>query len=126
MPRAMHPCPSCSEPTRAAGRCADCTRNAEQQRGTFRQRGYGRQHDTRFKRGVLRRDPTCTCTTTQHGHPVPCGQRSTDADHWPRDRRQLIADGADADDPRHGRGLCHRCHSRETALHQPGGWNRRA
>jgi 5-methylcytosine-specific restriction protein A len=45
------------------------------------------------------------------------------ADHWPLSRRELTEQGLDPDDPRHGRGLCARCHSSETARHQPGGWN---
>ncbi|WP_433406947.1 hypothetical protein [Streptomyces sp. CA-146814] len=46
------------------------------------------------------------------------------ADHWPLSKRELVARGLDEHDPRRGRGLCHSCHSSETARHQPGGWNR--
>jgi 5-methylcytosine-specific restriction protein A len=45
------------------------------------------------------------------------------ADHWPLSRRQLAAQGMNPNDPKHGRGLCTPCHSRETARDQPGGWN---
>lgn len=123
MPRAAHPCPKCGEPVR--GRCKACRQTGDQQRGTFRQRGYGTAHDSRFRRGVLTRHPTCVCPDTVHGHPSPCGTRSVHADHYPRDRRELVALGLDPDDPRYGRGLCHPCHSKHTALHQPGGWARR-
>jgi 5-methylcytosine-specific restriction protein A len=46
------------------------------------------------------------------------------ADHWPLSRRELVEQGLDPDDPKHGRGLCTSCHSRSTAREQPGGWNR--
>lgn len=122
MARAMHRC-KCGELTR--GRCPTCQRTTDQKRGSFRQRGYGNTHDTRFKQGVLQRDPTCVCTQTNHGHATPCGKPSRHADHHPLDRRELVAQGLDPDDPKHGRGLCHSCHSSETALLQPGGWNQK-
>lgn len=111
------PTPRCHHLTRG-GRCDTCRTAAEQQRGTAEQRGYGRQHRTRFRAGVLARDPTCR-------YPDGCGARSTVADHWPRSRRDLVALGLDPDDPQHGRGLCATHHSQETARLQPGGWNAR-
>lgn len=91
--------------------CLACTREAEQVRGSSTDRGYGRRHRRRFREGVLARDPIC----------VSCMRRpSTEADHYPRSKRELIDDGADSNDPRYGRGLCKPCHSRETATHQPG------
>ncbi len=105
--------PGCPEYTQA-GRCDGCRAEAEKQRGTARQRGYGREHEQRFRPGVLAKDPTC----------VLCGQQpSVHADHHPLSRRELVEQGLDANDPRHGRGLCPSCHSRETARHQPGGWH---
>jgi 5-methylcytosine-specific restriction protein A len=88
---------------------------------------YGKTHRNRFRVGVLRRDPYCRCDRTDHGwHPgCPCPHPSTDADHWPIAKRTLIAQGLDSDDPARGRGMCHRCHSSETAQHQPGGWHTR-
>jgi 5-methylcytosine-specific restriction protein A len=47
------------------------------------------------------------------------------ADHYPLSRRELVAQGLDADDSQYGRGLCHRHHSQETARLQPGGFNAR-
>lgn len=106
--------PGCPEFTDQGGRCANHRREAEQRRGTARQRGYGRRHEQRFRAGVLARDPVCVlCRNAPSVH----------ADHHPLSRRDLIAQGADPDDPRHGRGLCTSCHSSETAQHQPGGWN---
>ncbi|ROT29675.1 holin [Micromonospora sp. HM5-17] len=124
MPRALKICsqPGCPELT-ASGRCAAHTRDADQRRGTRHQRGYGRAHERRFRTGVLRRDPLCVCTDTSHGHGPACLRPSTVADHWPRDRRELVRLGLDPDDPQYGRGLCKPCHDRHTAQAQPGGWH---
>lgn len=114
--RALTVCsiPGCPELT-DTGRCTTHRAEAEARRGTARQRGYGHRHEKRFRAGVLRRDPIC----------VLCRQRpSKHADHHPLSRRELVEQGLDPDDPAHGRGLCHSCHSTETAQHQPGGWNR--
>lgn len=101
-------CPACEARRLAAYRSDDG-------RPSFRRRGYGRRH-LYFRREVLRRDPVC----------VLChAAASVVADHWPVSRRDLVSAGADPDDPRHGRGLCRGCDSRQTAARQPGGWNRR-
>lgn len=113
--------PGCPEYTNG-GRCTDCRAQAEAQRGTSTQRGYGTRHRRVFRTAVLARDPFCVCTEPGHGHAQPCGEASRHADHHPRSRRELAAAGEDPDDPRHGRGLCGPCHSSETARHQPGGW----
>lgn len=107
--------PGCPTLTRG-GRCTACRRDADRARGTAQQRGYGQQHRSRFRSGVLDKHPTC----------VLCdAQPSTVADHWPLDRRELVARNLDPNDPKHGRGLCASCHGRETARLQPGGWNDR-
>lgn len=128
MPRAMHPCPTpgCATPTPARqGRCPKHRAESDRRRGTARERGYGKAHTNRFRPGVLRRDPQCQCTPDHPAHHgQPCPQPSTVADHWPKDRHQLVAEGADPNDPTHGRGLCAPCHSWQTTQHQPGGWNR--
>ncbi|WP_018350961.1 hypothetical protein [Longispora albida] len=50
---------------------------------------------------------------------------SAHADHYPLSLRELIEAGVDPHgDPALGRGLCHGCHSSETARLQPGGWHR--
>lgn len=75
--------------------------------------GYGTEHRERFRTGVLARDPVCVvCKAAPSEH----------ADHWPRSKRELRELGWDEHHPAYGRGLCQRCHSRETARHQPGGW----
>lgn len=105
--------PGCGEYTQA-GRCDEHRRQAEQQRGTARQRGYGTEHERRFRPAVLARDPVC----------VECRQQpSVHADHHPLSRRELVEQGHDPNDPRHGRGLCQACHASATAHHQPGGWH---
>ncbi|MEU0986029.1 holin [Streptomyces sp. NPDC005953] len=105
--------PGCPEYTQA-GKYPACRTEAEQRRGSARQRGYGRQHERRFRPGVLARNPLC----------VPCRtEPSIHADHLPLGRRELVARRLNPDDPQYGRGLCVPRHSSETARTQPGGWN---
>jgi 5-methylcytosine-specific restriction protein A len=117
--KAMKVCnvPGCPELVPGGtGRCPDHRRAAEHARGNATQRGYSSRGHQRFRAAVLRRDPIC----------VVCQRAaSTVADHWPTSRRELEAGGKDPNDPRHGRGLCASCHGKETAAHQPGGFNRR-
>lgn len=95
------------------GRCPDCTRQAEQRRGTSSSRGYSGRGHRGFRLAVLDRDPIC----------VDCQlAASTVADHWPLSRRELEARGLDPNDPAHGRGLCKRCHDRETGRSQSTGF----
>ncbi|WP_199523985.1 hypothetical protein [Micromonospora craterilacus] len=47
------------------------------------------------------------------------------ADHWPLDRKQLVARAMNPNDPAHGRGLCEPCDRVDKAGRQPGGWNKR-
>jgi 5-methylcytosine-specific restriction protein A len=109
----------CSEPgcpkLTDAGRCLDCTRQADTRRGTATERGYnGKGHRNRFRPAVLARNPIC----------VLCrAARATVADHYPLSRRDLLEQGLDPDDPTYGRGLCTPCHGIETTRHQPGGWH---
>lgn len=92
-------CPNLSQ----RGRCE------EHQRPNATQRGYTGKGHQMFRKKVLRRDKVC----------VLCGNaEATQADHYPVDRRTLILRGENPNDPRHGRGLCHSCHSTHTALHQ--------
>ncbi len=108
--------PGCPELIESGhNRCDTCERGAEQRRGSARRRGYDRQHEAVFREAVLARDPICKADG--------CFVRSKHADHWPLDRRTLELRGLNPNDPKHGRGLCHSCHSRETAAAQPGGWN---
>lgn len=100
-------------PSTEGSRCVTHRRAASNARGD---RGYGTAGHKRFRRQVLERDPVC----------VLCGlQFSSVADHHPMSRKELIERGLDPNDPKHGRGLDKRCHDRETAKNQPGGFNAR-
>jgi 5-methylcytosine-specific restriction protein A len=127
MPTAYRACPTPGCPNtmvRQQPRCGDCTTAAEQRRGTARSRGYGRAHHTRFRAGVLKADPICTCPPQHPSHQgQACLTWSTVADHWPKSRRELEQSGEDPNDPAHGRGLCETCHNWNTSQHQRGGWN---
>lgn len=107
-------CPETVDRGSRRSRCNNCERNAEQRRGSAHSRGYTTRHRDTFRTGVLARHPIC----------VLCRKaRSEHADHYPLSRRELVAQGANPNNPEHGRGLCHSCHSAETAKHQPGGWH---
>ncbi|PYC83490.1 holin [Streptomyces tateyamensis] len=106
--------PGCPEYT-DSGRCDEHRRQAEQRRGSPRQRGYGGPDWTQARAAVIARDPICVLCRTEP---------SRVADHWPASRRQLLQQGVpDPDAPERMRGICRPCHSRETAEHQPGGWH---
>jgi 5-methylcytosine-specific restriction protein A len=109
--------PGCPEYT-DRGRCDDHRRQAEQRRGSARQRGYGGQDWERARADVLTRDPVCVLCHTEP---------SRVADHWPTSRRELLQQGVpDPDAPARMRGVCRPCHSTATATSpdQAGGWNR--
>ena len=121
MPRALKPCatPGCHNlTTQGTTRCQQCdttkqalwnTRRDPTTTAHYKTRGHAR-----FRRLVLTRDPICVICHTAI---------ATDADHWPKSLRQLLDAGLNPNDPANGRGLCHPCHSKETARLQPGGWN---
>lgn len=108
-------CPTVYDGT--ASRCSEHRSTADRARGTASERGYRSAGHASFRSAVLERDPVCVLCRR---HP------STVGDHHPLSRRQLLARRLDPDDPRRGRGLCKRCHDRETARHQPGGWAARS
>ena len=118
MVRAKSVCPvaGCAELTEG-GRCAKHKAEADRARGTSAERGYNSRQWRATRRALLRRDKDCRV----------CGQEpATVADHYPRSRKELLEMGvSDPDALYRLRGLCARCHSKETAKHQPGGWNRR-
>ncbi|NKE61760.1 holin [Lentzea sp. PSKA42] len=127
--RAERPCttPGCSELTRRGGRCGRCRSRADTSRGTVAERGYTGLHRSRFRSGVLAAHPLCRCASPCGPPPPgrPCPWPSTVADHWPLTRRELVAQGGDPNNPKHGRGLCASCHGRNTATdpRTKGGWN---
>ena len=97
------------------GRCTGCKTAAERRRGDAGQRGY----DETWKRrraAYLSHNPICAL----------CHGIANVADHHPLSRRQLAEQGVtDLDADHRLRPLCDRCHNRETAVNQPGGWNAR-
>jgi 5-methylcytosine-specific restriction protein A len=114
MARAARTCSSCPTIITTGSRCQQCTAKAERARGSAAQRGYTGTGHRQFRTAVLARDPICKrCNAAW----------ATTADHYPVSRRDLVDAGEDPNDPRHGRGLCHHCHSIVTAEHQPGGWH---
>ena len=115
MPRARSVCstPGCGALSNG-GRCSTCRADADRQRGTAKQRGYGGRAWHRARAVVLKRDAWCMLC---HTH------RATVADHHPVSRRDLVLmHVADVDAPTRLRGLCKRCHDRHTAREAPGGW----
>lgn len=98
----------CGRPVTRGGVCARHYRQADHARGTARERGYDAEHREHFRLPVLERDgPRCAirdCTTA-----------ATVADHYPRTRKQIIADGDDPNNPDYGRALCKRHHDSHTA-----------
>lgn len=114
--------PGCGILTRG-GRCSDCDQTADKARGNATERGYDAAHRA-FRAKVLRRDKQCVlCRAAAATDPTYAVRASTDADHWPVDRRTLELRGENPNDPKHGRALCGTCHKSETARLQPGGFN---
>lgn len=103
------PCIGCRKPTRNGSRCAPCARQAEAQRGSAAQRGYGSRW-RKIRREVLELQPFCQ---------VPgCVRLASDVDHAiPR------ALGG-SDDPENLQALCHAHHSQKTAR-QSSGWGKK-
>lgn len=125
MARALKVCsrPGCPNLCQS-GRCPDCRREADTARGTAAERGYGGRHWRTQRRACLRRDPICVCTDPTHGHGARCYLQSTDADHDPVERRELVALGVpDPDALEYLKGKCSPCHKRRTAAETPGGWH---
>lgn len=107
-----------------SGRCDAHKREAEQRRGSAYQRGYGGKAWQTSRDAVLARDPACVCKDTGHDHDGrPCGQPSSVSDHYPHERKDLVAAGVpDPDAPHRMRGTCKTCHDRKTGVTRPGGW----
>lgn len=124
MSRASKVCstPGCPNLT-DKGRCLTCRSQAERERGSAYERGYGGSGWETARKEVLARDSCCVCVDGAHGHPEPCGAPSTASDHYPHERRDLVAAGVpDPDAPHRMRGVCADCHNRKTGATRPGGW----
>jgi 5-methylcytosine-specific restriction protein A len=102
------PCSQCGSPVIRAGKCSRHLRMADRQRGSSSKRGYDQNHAQLFRKPVLEAaDYRCQW-------PDGCDAEATVADHHPRTRMQLVADGDNPNDPQHGRALCLPHHSRHT------------
>lgn len=100
------PCTKCGKVVYRNGLCPVHYKQADARRGSSKDRGYDKRHEYQFRRPILERDPIC-CV---------CNDRpSVVADHYPIDRVDLVKAGENPNDPRHGRGLCKRCHDQHTA-----------
>ena len=123
MPKAKRPCatPGCPALVpRGESRCEDCETSKQAdyraRRDPVTNAHYKSKGHARFRRLVLHRDSLCVLQLPG------CTWIATDADHYPLSLKDLLARGLDPNDPSRGRGLCHSCHSKETARLQPGGW----
>lgn len=117
--RPATPCstPGCTLRADQGGRCLGCAkrraRAKDSRRGTASDRGYGLIWRAR-RLDFLVRHHWCKL----------CGHVARVADHYPTSRRELLERGiGDPDTDEYLRPLCKPCHDRETARHQPGGWN---
>ena len=100
----------CPELTTTA-KCEAHTRQRDADQRHRKGSAYQTAGHRAFRTLVLHRDPICVvCHITI----------ATEADHHPKDRDQLILEGLDPNNPEFGRGLCKSCHSRSTAIEQPG------
>ncbi len=111
-PRKPCPEPGCPRLV-ASGRCdkhnLQRRHYASHPRGSSSQQGYGAAW-RRVRAVVLQRDPICR-------DEAGCNQRSTDVDHI------VARKHGGSDDASNLRGLCHRHHSRKTAIID-GRWGR--
>lgn len=114
--------PGCPTLHSDGGKCAACRAISERQRRPDGNPYSTRGHRLRFRAQVLAAHPYCQCRGECGHHEHMCGQRSTIADHFPHERRDLVEMGMDPDDPTYGRGLCKPCHDAKTARTSPGGW----
>lgn len=106
--------PGCPNLHRAPGRCPHCRAKADRAR---RPDGnpYATEGHRAFRHQVLTRDPICVNCLTR---------RSTVADHYPHERKDLIEMGLNPNDPQYGQGLCAPCHDSKTAR-TASGWSDR-
>lgn len=113
-PRAPSVCAvtGCTNPAPPGqARCDQHRLQRQRQQDTARpnagQRGYGSRW-RRVRSTFLRDNPIC----------IDCGAAASEADHAPRSRRALLADGVtDPDQPQFLQPRCKRCHSIRTAHH---------
>ena len=76
---------------------------------------YATKGHQQFREQVLARNPVCVVCRVS---------RSTVADHYPTERKELVDMNENPNDPKFGRGLCKSCHDKHTAATSPAGWAR--
>ena len=115
--RAARRCPRCRQ-TYTGPKCTRCTKRDDAYRAARADdldRYYSTAEWQRISRHYLNHHPAC----------VLCGAPSKVADHYPKSRRQLVAEGiTNPDTWRRLRPLCIACHRTETNRLQPGGFIR--
>lgn len=114
--RPPRPCTTCGAKATYRGKCSRHTKQGEKRRGSASQRGYDKAHAELFREPVL---AAAGYVCQIEG----CDAEATVADHWPLSRRELVAQGLNPNDPKHGRGLCTFHHGQHTATMQ-GHWHK--
>ncbi|MFJ6659698.1 HNH endonuclease [Streptomyces sp. NPDC091377] len=119
--RALQVCPTPGCPRLTPqGRCEPCQRAAARQRPSPASRGYDARWG-RTRAAYLRDHPYCECDECE-ALPALVRPRATEVNH----RDGLGPQGPRGHDPANLQAMTKAHHSRETARHQPGGWNDRA
>lgn len=80
--RAKQVCPTPGCPVlveRGTGKCPECKQQAERDRGTTTQRGYGREHQQARVAALSRYQPTDPCARC--GEPLGTYRKALDLDH---------------------------------------------
>ncbi|GHC28901.1 restriction endonuclease [Streptomyces vinaceusdrappus] len=118
--RALQVCPTPGCPTLTPqGRCEDCQRKAGRQRPSAASKGYDARW-VRTRAAYLRAHPLCECEECE-AMPALLRPRATEVNH----RDGLGPLGPRGHDWANLQAMTKAHHSRETARHQPGGWNDR-
>jgi len=113
--RPRKPCsqPGCSKTTANGGPCDAHRRQREARRKEDGNDAYRTTRWQRVRRAYLYDHPWC----------LLCTRAATVADHFPKSRRELLAEGvSNPDESSRLRPLCSSCHNKETARLQPGGF----
>jgi 5-methylcytosine-specific restriction protein A len=119
MARSICSTPGCPVLVYPAGRCTECRAKAGAMRKTSQRKGYDKQWRT-TRLAYLRAHPYCECTECGV-LPMPLKPTATEVDHMDG----LGPLGPRGHDWSNLRSMTKAHHSRETARHQPGGWNDR-
>ena len=118
--RALQTCPTPGCPALTQqGACPDCRRARERQRPSARSKGYDRRWE-RTRADYLDDHPWCECA--EHDALPPLQRPHAEHVHHIDGLGPL---GPRGHDPANLQALTKSCHSKVTALEEPGGWNHR-